>query len=121
MESLTSGWRHFRLLADYAAVSPWLTQAFAHSHVVEFPFAIGNERDTIDQILPSESWLPRGTKKILRTSPGQRFTECHFDFTGMRPPYPDLVMLGSSKNSYDFIYLRSISRGAHGFEQELAS
>ena len=121
MESLTSGWRHFRLLADYAAVSPWLTQAFARSHVVEFPFAIGNERDTIDQILPSESWLPRGTKKILPTSPGQRFTECHFDFRGMRPPYPDLVMLGSSKNSYDFIYLRSISRGAHGFEQELAN
>jgi len=62
MESLTSGWRHFRLLADYAAVSPWLTQAFARSHVVEFPFAIGNSATQSTKYSPQN----RGYREVLR-------------------------------------------------------
>ena len=62
MDSLTSGWRHYRMLADYAAASAWLAQVFARSHIVEFPFDIGSDRKKVDQILPAE----RGCREALR-------------------------------------------------------
>ncbi len=121
MDSLTSGWRHYRMLADYAAASPRLAQVFARSHIVEFPFDIGSDRKKVDQILPAEPWLPRGAKKILPQISEQRFRQFTLDFTDTRPPYPDLIMLATPKGSSDFIYLRSISREAKGFEEELGN
>ncbi len=121
MDSLTSGWRHYRMLADYAAASPRLAQVFARSHIVEFPFDIGSDRKKVDQILPAEPWLPRGAKKILPQIPEQRFRQFTLDFTDTRPPYPDLIMLGTPKGSSDFIYLRSISREFKGFDEELGN
>jgi hypothetical protein len=119
MDLLTSGWRHYRMLADYAAASPWLAQMFARSHIVEFPFEVGGARENVDQMLPSEKWLPRSAKKLLPPVPEQRFGHFTLDFTDTRPPYPDLIMLGTPEGPADFIYLHSTSRGAKDFEAEL--
>jgi hypothetical protein len=116
---LTSGWRHYHTLTDYATASPFLAGLFARSHIIEFPFDIGSPRNTADQIRPSEPWLPRGAKKILKETAGQRFGQFSLDFTDTRPPYQNLVMLGASKGAADFIYVRSLTRGSNGFEREL--
>jgi hypothetical protein len=63
MDSLTSGWRHYRMLADYAAASPWLAQVFARSHIVEFPFDIGSDRE---RRLTKYSLQNRGCRVALR-------------------------------------------------------